>query len=350
MKFGSVPVAEAEGAVLAHATTAGDVRYRKGHVLGAGDVAALQTAGLADIVVVVLGPGDLGEDEAASTIATAMRHCFVEVKPASTGRVNLHAQEAGVFTVDKSLIDAINAVDPSITLATLANHVTVEKGQMVATVKIIPFAVSGDLVRRAAAFCQDRAICAVSPFIARRVGLIQTVLPSVKESVLDKTVRVTGQRLARSSSVVSAELRTKHETVAVAGAVKVLARDHDLIVIFAASALADFDDVIPAAIRAAGGIVIRAGMPVDPGNLLVLGEIGSAAVIGAPGCARSYKENGFDWVLDRLTAGLGVTAADIGGMGVGGLLMEIPTRPQPRAARAGKTAPRCSPVLIGGER
>jgi molybdenum cofactor cytidylyltransferase len=54
-------------------------------------------------------------------------------------------------------------------------------------------------------------------------------------------------------------------------------------------------------------------------------------VLGAPGCARSPVENGFDWVLMRLLAGLKVTRAELMGMGVGGLLMEIVTRPQPRA-------------------
>jgi molybdenum cofactor cytidylyltransferase len=61
-------------------------------------------------------------------------------------------------------------------------------------------------------------------------------------------------------------------------------------------------------------------------------------VLGAPGCARSPRENGFDWVLARLLCGLPVTARDITAMGVGGLLMEIVTRPQPRAdaARPGR--------------
>src|SRR5206468_3062228 len=42
------------------------------------------------------------------------------------------------------------------------------------------------------------------------------------------------------------------------------------------------------------------------------------------------KENGFDWVLMRLLAGLEVPREAITGLGVGGLLMEIVTRPQPR--------------------
>jgi molybdenum cofactor cytidylyltransferase len=71
-------------------------------------------------------------------------------------------------------------------------------------------------------------------------------------------------------------------------------------------------------------------MPVDPGNLMLIGKVRGQPVLGAPGCARSPKENGFDWVLMRLLAGIPVTREDITGMGVGGLLMEIVTRPQPR--------------------
>lgn len=350
MRFGAIPVDQAKGAVLAHSTSAGDLRYRKGHVLAAEDVAILAASGLSEIVVAVLEPGDLGEDQAAGAIAASMRHRHIEVKPAATGRVNLHAREAGVFTVDAGLIDAINALDPSITVATLAQHATVEKDQMVATVKIIPFAVSGDLVRQATELCAKGEIFAVNAFAARRVGLVQTVLPSAKASVLDKTARLTEQRLARSGSRLVAERRTAHEAEAVAEATRELARNNDLVVIFGASALADFDDVIPAAIRAAGGTVIRSGMPVDPGNLLVLGHIGKTAVLGAPGCARSPKENGFDWVLDRLMAGIDVTAADIAGMGVGGLLMEIATRPQPRDLSAVPAAPKVHAVLLAAGR
>jgi molybdenum cofactor cytidylyltransferase len=163
-----------------------------------------------------------------------------------------------------------------------------------------------------------------------RVGVIQTELPGLKESVLTKTIRVTEARLARSGSRVVRELRTPHQAGAVGAAIASLAAESDMVVVFGASALCDFEDVIPAAIREAGGIVLRAGMPVDPGNLLVLGKLGDKPIIGAPGCARSPKENGFDWVLDRVIAGLEVTGGDIAGMGVGGLLMEIPTRPQPR--------------------
>ena len=330
MKFGPVAVSDALGAVLAHATTAADKRFRKAHVLGADDIAVLNAAGIETVVAARLSADDLGEDVAATRLAEAMRHAGVEARPAATGRVNLHAVETGVFTVDKAMVDRVNGVDPAITVATLAQYSAVEAGQMVATVKIIPFAVAEGLVGQAAAILEAGETLAVHPFRPMRVGVVQTVLPSVKDSVLAKTIRITQARLARSGSSIGNELRTLHEAEPVAKAIASLAADHDMVIVFGASALCDFEDVIPAAIRMAGGTVLRAGMPVDPGNLLVLGRLGEMPVIGAPGCARSPKENGFDWVLDRLIAGLDVTSNDIAGMGVGGLLMEIPTRPQPR--------------------
>ncbi|MER9746789.1 molybdopterin-binding/glycosyltransferase family 2 protein [Mesorhizobium sp. M0140] len=330
MKFGPIPIETAEGAVLAHSTTAGERRFRKAHRLSAEDVALLRAAGISEVVAAVLAADDLGEDAAAQTIAESMAFRGIEARPAATGRVNLHAKAPGIFTVDAAAIDAINAIDPAITIATLAQHAPVEKGQMVATVKIIPFAVSSALVDAATKICAGGEIFAVNAYQPVRVGVIQTVLPGIKPSVLDKTLRVTEARLARTGGRLTAERRTPHEIASVAEAAASLARDNDMVVIFGASAMSDFADVVPAAIEKAGGTVIRAGMPVDPGNLLVLGMLDGKRVIGAPGCARSPKENGFDWVLDRLIAGLDVTAKDIAGMGVGGLLMEIPTRPQPR--------------------
>ncbi|TPK96722.1 4-diphosphocytidyl-2C-methyl-D-erythritol kinase [Mesorhizobium sp. B2-4-14] len=350
MKFGPIPIEAAEGAVLAHATTAGEKRFRKAHRLSAEDVSILKAAGISQVVAAVLASDDLGEDAAAQRIAEGMIFSGVEARPAATGRVNLHARAAGIFTVDATMIDAINAVDPAITIATLAQHAPVEKGRMVATVKIIPFAVASTLVDAVTEICAGEEIFAVNAYRPVRVGVVQTVLPGIKSSVLDKTLRVTEARLARTGGRLTAERRTAHEIAPLADAANSLARDNDIVVIFGASAMSDFADVVPAAIEMAGGTVIRAGMPVDPGNLLVLGTLAGKRVIGAPGCARSPKENGFDWVLDRLIAGLDVTARDIAGMGVGGLLMEIPTRPQPREPLPAKSKLKVGIVLLAAGR
>src|SRR6185312_1680468 len=128
-----------------------------------------------------------------------------------------------------------------------------------------------------------------------------------------------------------AERRVPHDEAVLSKAIaEMLDLGAELVIVFGASAIADRRDVIPAALTGAGGVVQHFGMPVDPGNLLLIGKARGVPVLGAPGCARSPVENGFDWVLMRLLAGLRVARSDLAGMGVGGLLMEIVTRPQPR--------------------
>lgn len=330
MKFGPVPVAEAEGVVLAHAVSTGSVRLKKAHCLTASDIEALKQAGLATVIAATLAPDDLAEDEAADRIARVLRGEATEARRAVTGRVNLHAVAAGVVVVERALIDAINSVDPAVTVATLAPFAPVRAGQMVATVKIIPFAVASSIVDTVLDRVGSSSALAVAPYRPARVGLIQTERPGLKASVLDKTARVTQGRLDRSDSSIVSEHRIAHHAGALAQILRSVVGDCDLILIFGASAVSDPYDVIPAGIRTARGSVKRVGMPVDPGNLLVLGDLDGVPIIGAPGCARSPKENGFDWVLDRILAGLEVTDQDIAGMGVGGLLGEIAIRPAPR--------------------
>lgn len=335
MKFGPVPVAEAEGVVLAHSLRQAGLTFAKGHRLSAADVAALAAAGVSSVIAVRLDADDLIEDEAAARIAASISGCHHTVTEARTGRVNLHAAVSGLFTASRTSVDALNRIDPAITFACLESHVPVMVGEMIGTVKIIPLAVRAESVARAEAHLAEAGLIDIHPFVPHDVTLIATELPSLKPSVMDKTARVLARRLLLSDSKLRREIRTAHTATAVAQAISeaLAAGDAEpLIVVFGASALTDFDDIIPAAIRIAGGEVVQAGLPVDPGNLLVLGRISSVPVIGAPGCARSPAENGFDWVLNRILAGQMPTAHALTGFGVGGLLKEIPIRPSPRDA------------------
>jgi molybdenum cofactor cytidylyltransferase len=197
-------------------------------------------------------------------------------------------------------------------------------------VKIIPFAVAA-AARDAALAAAKRPVVRVAPYRVRKVGIVSTVLPGLSAKVIDKTLKITAERLAPAGATIVAERRVPHEAKALSRALEdVLRQGSEMVIVFGASAIADRRDVIPAALEAIGGRIEHFGMPVDPGNLLLIGAAAGHAVLGAPGCARSPKENGFDWVLMRLLAGLPVPREDITGMGVGGLLMEIVTRPQPR--------------------
>ena len=332
MKFVPVPVGAALGMIAAHTITAGGATLRKGRTIRSETVAGLEAEGIRDLVAVALEAGDVGEDEAAGTLARHLAGVGLRSEAPFTGRCNLFANEAGVLVIDRAGIDAVNGVDEAITAATLLPFKPLVAGEMVATVKIIPYAVPGTALARACAAAAPGAL-RVAPYRRRRVGVVSTRLPSLKETTIDGTLAALAARLAPAGAEIVADFRVPHAANAVSDALvaAIAGEGADLVVVFGASAIADRRDVIPAGIEAAGGAVVHFGMPVDPGNLLLLGACRNVPVIGAPGCARSPKENGFDWVLHRLLADLPVTRADIVALGVGGLLMEIVSRPQPRS-------------------
>jgi molybdenum cofactor cytidylyltransferase len=332
VKFGSVPTREAAGLIAAHTVRAHDVTLRKGRVIPVEDAARLAAAGLSELVAVTLEAGDVAEDTAAERLAAHLAGPHLRREPPFTGRCNLHASTAGLLHIDRAAIDAVNGIDEAITVATLAPYKPVVAGEMVATVKIIPYAVPGAALDRACRAAPAGAL-AVAPYRLTRVAVVSTLLPGLKPATIDKTLANLRHRLAPTGADLVTDARVPHRREAVAEAIRAaVAEDRaELVVVFGASAIADRRDVIPAGIEAAGGHVEHLGMPVDPGNLLLVGRVAAVPVIGAPGCARSPKENGFDWVLHRLLAGLAVTRADIVALGVGGLLMEIVSRPQPRS-------------------
>jgi molybdenum cofactor cytidylyltransferase len=329
MRFGSVALDQALGAILAHAVAMPDGVLRKGTLLGPSEIAALRATGRDSVIVARLDPDDLHEDAAAARIGVAMQPAGqgLRASPAATGRVNLYALGAGVLAVDQAAVTALNRINPMITLACLRPWARVAAGSMVATVKIISYGVAGVDV--------DRACTVIGPALQIRPPVLQTA------TLIETTIGVNGTlpdpgpkgraaltaRLARLGVRLTARRIVAHDAAAIAGAVtEAAATETQMIFILTASATSDPMDVGPAAVWAAGGQVMQFGIPVDPGNLLFLGSLGHIPVIGLPGCARSPALNGADWVLERVICGVPVSPDDLAAMGVGGLLKETPAR------------------------
>lgn len=353
MKFGPIASVEAAGAVLAHAVLVGERSFKKGRVLSAADVAALVAADIAQVIGARIEPDDVAEDEAATALAAALAGPGVTIGAAFTGRANLYAAAAGLAEIDTATIDRINRIDEAVTVATLPGYAMVDPRQMVATIKIIPFAVPRAILDQALAVAREAGpAIAARPFGAVQAGLIQTRLPQTKQSVIDKTALVLGDRLEALGGRLATHVVVAHDPAAVATALADLAgAGLSPVMIIGASATTDRRDVVPAAVVQAGGTVRHYGMPVDPGNLLMLGTLGTTPVIGLPGCARSPKYNGLDMVLQRLVAGVAVSGGDIQALGVGGLLGEIAGRPQPRDSRpSAPHAPRLAAIILAAGR
>jgi molybdenum cofactor cytidylyltransferase len=326
MRFGPAPLHQAQGAILAHSVALPDGRLRKGCTLGPAELARLQAAGLTSVTVARLDPDDVPEDTAAQRLASALvpdpASAGLAPSQAFTGRVNLNATHPGILHLDSAAIHALNRVHPAITLATLPPLARVAPGQLAGTVKIIAYAVPDDALAQA---CQlARAALKVLPVRHQTASLILTEVPDLDLKLAAKGRRAVEARLTNLGIALTDCTTVPHQTPAVARALA--AAKGSLLLILTGSATSDLHDVAPQALREAGGQVLRFGMPVDPGNLLFLGNLGEKPMIGLPGCARSPALNGADWVLERLACGLTLTDDDIAAMGVGGLLKEIPVR------------------------
>jgi molybdenum cofactor cytidylyltransferase len=247
----------------------------------------------------------------------------LRLSAAANGRVNIYAKGPGVLRLDANAVAAANLVDPMITIATLLPHARVRDRRMLATVKTISYGVAENAVADVAA--KVAGAVSVLPVLLKTATLIQTEIgvgdPGKGEAAMTARLDALGMSLLESLTV-------PHKTADLATAIAV-ARG-DIILILTASATSDPADVAPQAVRDAGGNVTRFGMPVDPGNLLFLGEFDVRPVIGLPGCARSPALNGADWILERVVCGVPVSDRDIAAMGVGGLLKESAARGMPR--------------------
>lgn len=330
MKFGVVLVRDAVGAILAHSVALPKGRLRKGVTLDPGALHTLEQAGIAEVTVAQLEPNDVHENAAAEALAKALvpdaEAAHLRLAPASTGRVNIFATGHGVAEIDAPKIDAVNAVHPMVTVATVPKWHRMAVRGMVATVKIISYAVPSDVVAEASDAGRDALrLRSVS---RKRAALIQTHVGGGEDG--SKGQRSMSMRFDRLGVAMGPKTVVPHQVDALSAALKDAAQSHEILCILTGSATSDLFDVAPEAVRAAGGEVVHYGMPVDPGNLLFWGHLGDTPVLGLPGCAKSPAMNGADWVLERMLCDVPVTPADVMGMGVGGLLKEPPSRPTPR--------------------
>ena len=333
MKFGAVPLAEAEGALLAHSRLLPSGKLAKGTALTTDMLAEMKAEGTTEVIVARLDDNDSTENQAAGAVAAALvpdpGAAGLKLTEPFTGRVNLVAEVAGIAEFDEAAIHRLNLVDPMLTLATVPQYTRVTPGMLVGTVKIIAYAVSNAAV--AAAEQAARGAVRIRQPKLRRADLIITELSEADARLRDKSTAAIKNRLSQLDMTLEAVRVTAHSAIEIAYEIR--RSNAELVLILTASATSDIDDVGPTAVREAGGRIERFGMPVDPGNLLFLGSLGERPVIGLPGCARSPALNGADWVLERVVCGVPPSAEDIAHMGVGGLLKEIPSRPQPRRGK-----------------
>lgn len=341
MKFGPVSLDRAVGHILAHniVDRSGHKIVSKGHILTSNDYTKLKSLNIETVIVAVLDTGDLNENQGAVRVGTAIAGPGVQVIAPGAGRTNLISEHYGPVYINVPALEKLNNIDAGITIATLRNHTLVRPGELVALVKIIPFGIAAARVVDVEAKASEYApIITVRPLQTYSVSLIITGPDSARDRLIKAFEPPTRQRIEKLNSRLDTVRYVAHTETHIQQAIsQEAAEGRDLIITAGISAIIDQQDVVPSALRLAGGDIAHFGVPVDPGSLLMLGYLNHVPVLGAPGCIKSTKTNVIDWLLPRLLAGERLTRADLVALGHGGLLEDISERPMPRTAKSPAT-------------
>ena len=323
MKVAKVPLKQAIGHILLHNQAGPDGRklLKKGQLVTEQDLPALESLGREQIDVAILANDDIAENEAARRLGDILAVSGISASTATTGRVNLISDSPGLFKVKRDELLTFNDRN-GITLATLPNNTVVPSKKIVSTIKIIPYAVSETELQAAEARARRASpLVAVKPFVLRRAALITTGSQAARDKVVKGFTPALRDRLSSyDTELIEGPYVAEDETEISEALQWALANDAEMILIAGETSIMDVDDITPRAIKAVGGQIVHHGMPVEPGNLLLLAYRNEVPIVGAPGCARSKSYNVVDMVLPRLAAGERLSRRDLIELGHGGLL------------------------------
>ncbi len=332
MKILGLDPQESLGSVIAQTYNLPGKTISKGTFVTSEIVGYFKEGEVKNILCAVPDNGDLHEDEAADIISNAIDKSHIYIDSASTGRVNFKSRSLCLVRYKRDLIKKVNLVDESIAFSIVENNQLLAKNDLIATLKIIPFFTQKKYVDQVISILDKNELFKTYTLNKKEVSLIQTSFEWQKKSMFKATSNVTRNRLEALDCSLNEEKLIRHDYNVLRSEIRSsIESGIDILLISGASAIIDRSDYIPKAILSEGGEIIQYGLAVDPGNLLLVGKIGKTAIIGMPGCARSPKLNGFDWVLQLLMADIPVVKEELAEMGAGGLLMEIASRPLPRA-------------------
>lgn len=322
MKIAKVPLDQAAGHILLHNQAGPDGRkvLKKGQRLTSADLALLQDLGQEQIYVAILAENDLDENEAARRLGQALVGPGIETSSATTGRVNLIATTAGLCKINLERLLAFNDIS-GITLATIPNNTPVQPKTMLGTIKIIPYGLPQAHLAAAETIARESHLVTLKPFVVSTAALITTGSIAAREKVIEGFTPALRDRLTSYTTKMIEGPYVPEDEAEISEALQwALASGAKMILIAGETSIMDADDITPRAIKAIGGEIVHYGMPVEPGNLMLLAYRGDVPIVGAPGCAKSKSYNVVDMVLPRLAAGERLTRRDLIELGHGGLL------------------------------
>jgi molybdopterin biosynthesis enzyme len=319
---------DALGQILCHDMTqiipgqSKTTRFRKGHVIQQEDVPVLLSMGKENIYVWEKPAGMVHEEEGAELLRDLCRGKNIRAAPAREGKVELFAEHDGLFKLNSEKIIRLNSIG-DLSVITKRGNRAIHEGEKLAALKIVPLLIEKGKLDKAAEICGNEKILNVLPYTRKKAGLIIT-----GNEVYSKRIPDTGSVIVRAKietfpaeCVETAILPDDHEQIT-ARILAMIESGLDLIICTGGMSV-DPDDRTPLAIKNTGARIVRYGVPLMPGTMLLLAYFekngAPIPIIGAPACVFHDHVTALDIFLPRLMAEDPISYEDFSLFGEGGL-------------------------------
>lgn len=318
-----VKVQDAIGMTLCHDITAmvdgfKGAAFKRGHVITQEDIPRLLDIGKQHVFIWEENAGEIHEEDAARRLSQMTTVNGAHYGSISEGKVQLFADQDGMFRVDKALLAAVNRIG-DITITTLPDHYPVKAGDRLASMRIVPLVTEERQIAEAEALCAGKQLYDLRPFKPLKVGIIITGSEIYHGRIKDKFERVARAKLAHYPAEILGVHVCDDELDMIVGAGRALLAEGAELLIFSGGMSVDPDDLTPSAIREMGAEIVSYGVPSQPGNMTLVAYLDQAALLGVPGAAISRPTTMFDVLLPQIFCGDPLTKDDLIRLGEGGL-------------------------------
>lgn len=328
----TVRVEEAVGMVLEHDLTKivpGEFKgaaFRKGHVIKQEDIEELKSMGKNHINLLELMDGTIHENEAALRISSAISSEGIFLKGPSEGKVELKARYRGLLKINVEALNHLNEME-EIVVATIHNNTLVEAGQNLAATRIIPLTIKEEEILKVEELCKswDGDVISVQVLKPMKIGLVVTGTEVYEGRIKDGFAPVMKEKIKHYGCSLLDLKYCPDDLEIIEKAIASMIEKGADIVLACGGMSVDADDVTPQAIKNAAEYVVTYGMPVIPGNMLMLAYKGETAILGIPGAAMFLKTTSLDIILPRILAGERLSRKDLTAYGHGGLCLGCKT-------------------------
>lgn len=321
-----IRVEEAIGKPLLHDLTAilkdgfKGVRFKRGHIITAEDIDNLKDIGKDHIYVGSLEENEIHEEDAIKAISSYLGNENIDVSDVSEGKITLTSNTDGLFVINRPLLRKINMIG-DYTITTKRSYIRVKKGDKLVGARIIPLWTDIKQVEIAKHLLEGHGpIFEVKEYRNLKVGCIITGDEVFYGRIQDAFKPVLQNKLSEYECEILDIKYMPDDIEKVVETYKYYKDKGADLVIFTGGMSVDPDDITPRAIRSTGANVIVQGIPMQPGNMLMVAKDENTYLMGVPGASIHSKVTSFDYFLPRVFAGIDLKRADFIDMAEGGLL------------------------------